>query len=507
MASNITITREDYEASKNFLIQFLRDSGYEGTLDDGTALHDLVVKAFALLYSLFKRESQKVSSYLSLEHAVTNKDLLGDDYDAAVDAILSNWFVSRKEGTKSTGYVRLWFSKALEFYRLVPTAVLANIDTVRFEPAVEQVFSAEDFTGVVNVSTGISEYYIDVQVRSTLNSDVLPTHLSSMTVYAGNIYFLRGEIVADFTPGIVKESSEDFIDRTKKVITTRELITDRAINTVVTDEIPEVQRLYVAGFGDPEQQRDVKTFSGVTVHVGNKADIYVVSNLSMASAVFTADAFSRVTISGPLPVGLISKVERLVDEDVWEEAAYTVFSCDDSLFGSLQQSMVLSIPTSLYNDQIRITFVTNHDVQTVVSLLTNPKNKVVCYDPLVKMMYVVKLAFNLSITRKSDYEEEDVVKGIKTYTAKYLSEINKQNTLYKESEYIAYIHENVPGLDRVSVPLNITYTVFDSKAKTKVTGELPEFIEAPEFFITTPQFTNNTMQFYTNSDFITVTVN
>lgn len=505
MASNIIITREDYESSKNFLVQFLRDSGYDGTLDDGTALHDLVIKAFALLYSLFKRESQKVSSYLSLAHAEENKDLLGDDYDAAVDAILANWFVTRKEGTKSTGYVRMWFSKPLEFYLLSPEQVLANIESVQFEVGAEQVFSAEDFTGVMNVNTGVSEYYIDVLVQSVPNSDVLPTHLSSMVVYANNIYFLRGEIVADFTPGIVKESSEDFIERTQKVITTRELITDRAINTVVTDEIPEVSRVFVAGFGDQEQQRDIKSFAGVTVHVGNKADIYAVANLSNATGEVVVSASGTVDLAGLPPVGLVTSVEKKLSGDEWETTPFSFESCDDFTYGSLDHQMSLAVPECAEGDIVRVSFVTNNYVQQVVNLLKDPDNKVVCYDPLVKMMYVVMLEFSLVIKKKNGYTFTEVEKGIKDSTAKYLAFINKSDSLYKESEYIAYLHEHVPGLDRVSVPLNITYTVFDSKANSELSGELPDYVEASIFGVSSAQFSNNTIQFYTVSEIVNVT--
>ena len=150
MSSNIYVTKEDYEASRNFLIQFLRDSGFEGSLEDGTALHDVVIKAFALMYTLFKRQTQKVSAYLSLEQAVQMKDYLGDDYHAAVDSILSNWFVQRKDGTKTTGSVRLWFTRPLEFLHVKEDQVLATIDGVRFRIAEEKGYTEADFAGVMN---------------------------------------------------------------------------------------------------------------------------------------------------------------------------------------------------------------------------------------------------------------------------------------------------------------------------------------------------------------------
>lgn len=276
---------------------------------------------------------------------------------------------------------------------------------------------------------------------------------------------------------------------------------------MVTDEIPEVSRLFVAGFGDAEQQRDIKTFSGVTVHVGNKADIYVLSNLTKAAGITTVDPDNLVDLAAMAPVGMVTLVEKNLGDDNWASTPFTYNVCDDFTFGSLEQQFKLHVAECAPGDTVRVTYITNSDVLTVVNLLTSSNNKVVCYDPLVKMMYVVEMAFSLTAKAKSGYVAADVAKEVKEATAKYLVKINQDGTLYKESEYIAYLHSVVKGLDRVSVPLSITYRVFDSKTKSIVTGELPDYADASIFGVTSLQFTNNTLQFYTSTDMVTVNIN
>ena len=56
------------------------------------------------------------------------------------------------------------------------------------------------------------------------------------------------------------------------------------------DSFENLWNVYVAGYGDPEQMRDVKSFEGVVVHVGNKADIYCTAPYVNGVAELTVDA-------------------------------------------------------------------------------------------------------------------------------------------------------------------------------------------------------------------------
>ena len=508
MASNIYISKEDYEASKNFLVQFLRDSGYEGTLEDGTALHDVVVKAFALMYTLFKRQTQKVSSYLSLEHAVQMKDFLGDDYDAAVDSILANWFVQRKDGTKTTGTVRLWFTRPLPFLHVKLGYVLCMIDSVRYEISEEKVFAEENFNAVVNTVNNVTEYYIDVDVISMENTESAPTYQSKVAAYVTNIYFLRAAIIDDFLPGTLMEATEDFIRRTKKVITTREMITERAISTVLMDTFENLWNVYVAGYGDIEQMRDIKAFEGVVVHVGNKADIYCTSGYVNASDKLTVDFDGCVNLSSLGPDAVVSMVRSIsrLEGDLKIPTTYNFLEVDEYKFGSAGASAKIYIGPAYHNDQVEIQYLTNPIVKEIRDFVVSSEQRVACYDPLVKSKFPIVTTFNVKITLKRSVTPEGVITQVKNAILSYINKIARYEEVYKESELISYVHILVPNVYAIEVPMVVTYRTFDPKTRQYVNGTIPDYLEPANIAITSQQFSANTLQLYTELDLINVTV-
>lgn len=506
MASNIYISKEDYEAAKNYLIQFLRDSGFTGSLEDGTALHDVVIKAFALMYTLYKRETQKVSAYLSLDKAQEMQDLIGSDYDEAVDSILSNWFVQRKDGTKTTGTIRLWFSKPLEFFNVNPGTQFAVADGVGFEASSPQVYTESNFAGVMNTVNNLTEYYIEVQVISINNTSSNPAAGSYVSAYPNNIYYLRSEIINDFTPGIDKESTEDFIRRSSKAITTRELITERAIITVLTDQFPTIYNVFVAGYGAPEQLRDIIDFNGVVAHVGNKADLYVCSEFSYAESSGVVDVNGNIKTADFGSGAIVTHIESvsIIQDSVKTPTVFNYISCTETLYGSNHPDLIIGVPAASPGDNVVVRYLTCPVVTEAKDYVTNNENRVACYDPLVKCKYPVVTEFDLNVRAKLGADQATLTKGIKLAVNSYIKDITKNSTNYVESEMVAAIHAVSPAILAVTLPLTASYSVFDPKACAMLTGVLPSYLVAEDLNVTSAQFTDNTMQLYTDDNLISV---
>lgn len=288
--AEVYVTKEAQQYSENLISQYLRDAGYDGSLEDGTSLYDIVVRPAGLIYTLFRQDIDKAYAYMSLAKANELRSVLSEeDYDAAIDGILSNWFVSRNDGRRATGFVRMWFSVPPTFISFTDGQSIGFYDDVPLLARIRDIYAADakafipsDFKSYMNTSNNQTEYYIDLPVIAGTVADVSIPEGAVITVSYTDIYFLRGTAASDFTPGTARESSDAFIERTQEAITTRELITRRAFNTVLPDMFPELSRMYVSGCGDPEMIRDFVTFQTVTVHVGNMADIWVASRLVLA---------------------------------------------------------------------------------------------------------------------------------------------------------------------------------------------------------------------------------
>jgi len=54
--ASINVKKEDIDYASNFLVQVLRDNGYEGDVSNGTAVYDLIIKPSAVIYTLYKRQ-------------------------------------------------------------------------------------------------------------------------------------------------------------------------------------------------------------------------------------------------------------------------------------------------------------------------------------------------------------------------------------------------------------------------------------------------------------------
>lgn len=289
--AEVYVTKEAQQYSENIISQYLRDAGYDGSLEDGTSLYDVVVRPAGLIYTLFRQDIDKAYAYMSLAKANELRSTLSEeDYDAAIDGILSNWFVARNDGQRATGYVRMWFSVPPSFISFTEGQVVGTYGSVTLLARIRDIYSADakafipdDFKSRMNTSNNQTEYYIDLPVIASEPADVSILEGAVINVAYTDINFLRGTAAADFTPGTALESSDDFVERTQEAITTRELITRRAFNTVLPDMFPELSKMYVAGCGDYEMIRDFVTFQNVTVHVGNMADIWVASRLVLTS--------------------------------------------------------------------------------------------------------------------------------------------------------------------------------------------------------------------------------
>lgn len=499
--AELRVSRESFDYARNLIIQFLRDARYEGSLEDGSGISDAVIKPNALLYALFSQAVDKASAYLSLSRAEELNQsgrLDSDEYDAAVDAVMSNWFVSRNPGKPAYGSLRLWFLRPLEYLRFRKGQVVATADNMALLANEDRVFTSEDFELLVNATDNVAEYCVELGAVSASNTDAPLTPSSQVTAGVDSIYFLRADIPADFTPGVPKESSADFIRRSKAAPTTRELITDRAMQTVLPDRHDEILRLYVAGHGDPEQARDIIPFYGVGVHVGNKADIYVAAPLARRAAELVAGPGGRADLSGlaghmahplslrdmagnPVPYALD------VEETRWGAAGFR----PPSLSVELPEGEPLSLAW--------LSSPTIPDIQATVDA-----QRVACYDPLVKSMHPVLLRLELAVCMLDP--ERDSAALIREAVTAYVTGLAGSGETWVESEMVAAVHGAVPNVHEVKLPTVCTATIFNPRTGRETSATVRSRFDLAAFGPgLSRQISANTVQLYTDAALISVT--
>ena len=493
--SDLILSRERFDSAVNTIVQFLRDSGYSGSLEDGTGLHDAVIKPNAVIYGLFAQMVDRASAYQSLQKALELKDTIGqEDYDDAVDGILSNWFVTRNDGKPSYGHVRLWFLQPVDFLQYKDGQPVGTATKPATAPVVtaaplslvadgEQVFTEDSFGCLYNSTDNINEYYIDVAVRSDGNSDLAPDVTDTVSATVGDIYFLRASIPSKFVAGVLVESSEDFIRRAEKAITTRH--------------------------GKKEQLRDIVDFQGVRVHVGNKADIWIATGLTRQMYDVAADAEGYIS-TGQFP-GDVS-VAGFSGAYIDGTPTGLEVACEETLFGSgnyLPESIRVSGTSGLA--KVTLEILTDPVLNRVSDFVRAGGQRVVCYDPLVKHKIPLVLRPVLDVTLvplQSGYSEEalaDISTRIRLAATDYVSSLVKTGAPWVASELVAAVHDAVDAVHKIRLPVVCKGSLFDPLSGKVLRFDVPDKFSVADITEThSAQLSDNTVQLYTDEGLVTV---
>lgn len=510
--ANIYFSKESLTNAQNVIIDFLRSSGYEGSLEAGTAISDAVIKPNALLYSLFTQLVDRVQGYLSLQQATNQyaaSEISSDEYDAMVDSILSNWFVTRNPGKPTTGNIRLWFLQPLEYIQFSDGDTIGAAAGVSLVADGLQVFSESNFSNVVNSTNNYNEYYIDVLVRSTVNTDVLISTDTSVTSTVSDIYYLRATIPSSFVPGLAVETSDAFITRTKEAITTRELITDRAIKTVIMENFDQVLNLYTAGHSDLEQIRDIIVWNDIKVHYGNKADIYIASALSTAKQSFVVGENGAIPVSelsDSVHLGHLVRAYKIVKNsegvDTQSDVNITSVSIAETSWNSPKYKPTAITVDAEAGTTVTLVWLTDTSLGAIQEFVYADNQRIACYDPQVKHKFPVLLKFDVEVTLIN--EDTTSRAAVSVSIQNYIAEIAKSGSAYIESEMVKKIHDDVPNVSKVTLPVSCEATVFDPLSAGNITAPVSNTFDTSIFGTVSKQISLNTVQLYTDYSLITV---
>lgn len=274
--ASIVISQQDLTRADTFLTTYLKDKITDADFSEGSVLRDFVVKAIAYIFAYLERErkiTRDRQSLLSLASLPA-----GESVDEAVDALLSNWFLTRKTGAPAVLTVVLHFSQAVDveinpgtrFFKSKSTVFVPNILSTVLIPA-------SDLRPNVNADGSITDYSVTVSMVAAANGvagNVTPGRFVSADPFNG--YFLYAENLTKGGGGRDIETSAELLARAPTAISVRNLINLRSIDTVLRDTFA-VEAVRVIGHGDAEMIRDlsVESVSGLRMHVGGYVDTYV----------------------------------------------------------------------------------------------------------------------------------------------------------------------------------------------------------------------------------------
>jgi hypothetical protein len=219
---------------------------------EGDSLTDLLNKPASLLFDVLVRENQRVARNLSFKDPAT---LTTDE----ADALGANYFSNRRTGDFSRGATRLFFTQAQDV-SVNPVNFVTSKTGLRFYPTTVQSIQAGEM--LLNVdATGL--YYFDINLIAEAAGTEYNIGPNEMVSIANIPAATRVQNLRRFGFGEDEETAEEFVGRIEQELSERSLVTLRGIAAKILESFPEVNRLNVVGFNDPEMERDVLTGGGL----------------------------------------------------------------------------------------------------------------------------------------------------------------------------------------------------------------------------------------------------
>jgi len=214
--------------------------------DDGDNITDLLIKPATLLWDPIVRENIKVRRGLSFADPTT---LTLEE----ADALGGNFFIPRRRGGLARGPARISFTSPQNITVTQNNFVTSQGGLVFFPTEVQSIRSQEMLLNVD--SEGL--YYFDINlVASDAGSayNIGPNELVSIANLPAAVRVANSR---RYLNGEDEESAVEYTNRLQSSLGEKSMNTLRGIAAKILDAFPEVQRLNVVGFGDPEMQRDI----------------------------------------------------------------------------------------------------------------------------------------------------------------------------------------------------------------------------------------------------------
>jgi len=234
-----------------FLSARLKQAFPEMGTEEGDALTDLLIKPSVLLMDPFVREIFRIRNSQSFKDPTT---LTTDE----ADALGANLFSTRELGDYSRGTGRVYFAQPRNV-SVTPANFFTSKGGLHYFPDGKQDITVDEM--MLNIDGSL--YYFDINAIAEQPGtayNIGPNELSNIANLEGTAKVAN---LRRFSSGNSAENAVDFVDRTQQELTERSMVTLRGIGARIPRAFPEVTRLAVVGFGDPEMQRDVLTGGGL----------------------------------------------------------------------------------------------------------------------------------------------------------------------------------------------------------------------------------------------------
>lgn len=233
----------------------------------GTSFQQLIFKPLEFIIQPFRDEANIIQTGQSFRRILLTDD--PDSFDEeTVDDLISNFFVERATGAFSAGVARVYFDAPVSREWPEGGAVFAGSNGKSYVNTAP--FAITNIQMGAQIEGGL--YYYDIPVIALEAGSDSDLDAGGLISLAGDPDVITVTNKIAFSGGRARETNTQVIERTKKSIAVRDLVTGKGFNATLFENFPStLTELQPIGFGDQEMMRDIL----FNTHVGGKVDGYV----------------------------------------------------------------------------------------------------------------------------------------------------------------------------------------------------------------------------------------
>jgi len=283
-------------------------------LSPGSVLSELLIKLSTQLHNQLKADAEAAASVTSIQAAL---NATTDTYSEAVDAIASNFNVTRDLGVTVEGRVKIQVTTSRVYYvgnnfQLVHPSSGAVYGVTRSYRADPTATSDSASSGVLRLYKEATGYYFLLPVKSAdSKSNISAPHNSALILNAANTSlegFIAARAFGNFSSGRPVETDRQLIARFQGGLSTKGLLSPQSMQALLPEVFPTLFTqgsdrkavLSVVGANDPELNRGRSLAFGIPSF--GLADVYIRTARSIKVDTFTATArFQSYTPPGGSP--------------------------------------------------------------------------------------------------------------------------------------------------------------------------------------------------------------
>lgn len=268
------LSQEKVEQARALLVQSLREKSPSLEFRRGV-IHDIIIHLESVIHAAQETYADKFRKSGSIKE-ISADPAMADN--TLVDAVLSNFLITRKLSNRSTGSIIIKITDPV----LLVVAQGSSFTYLSKSYSVTSSFSTKINATDVFLPTdrllnytgdGYYSFTVEVQSDDVGEAFSLPqgSPLSPNFDIPG---FISAHALNDFFSGKAEETNKELLLRLKDGITSDGFSNKSAIASLIKKNYPTVMDVSAIGFGDPEQIR----YHGIMpISEGGKLDLYIKS--------------------------------------------------------------------------------------------------------------------------------------------------------------------------------------------------------------------------------------